>query len=344
METAPSNCRESPLPEDPMKLRRSIARRLALAWFCLASLAGAAERSVAQGVRPARALPPEEYSLTTKDGVQLRITYYPSSAGPQAVPVVLLHDFNETRAVLQPLAAMLNNPPPELAESLPPGPLPTPMAAVTVDLRGHGDSKTAFEGDSSFELDANRFGVADFQDMVLFDMEAVRSFLVERNDAGELNLNKLCVVGAGMGANVALTFAARDWAIPPLAARKQGQDVKALVLISPRKTFRGLSSVEPLKFPPVQQELSIYLAYGARDPKVAKDGENIQKIFARYHAEPPAEFAATRKDYFAYALPTSMQGSELVTAPEFGQAPRIAAFIEMRLGRRDFPHVVRIKR
>lgn len=327
-----------------MKLRCPTIRCFLLLCITLASLAGGAERSVAQGGRPPRALPPEEHSLTTKDGVQLRITYYPSSTGPQAVPVILLHDFNETRAVFEPLAAMLNYPPPELAESLPPGPLPAPMAAVTVDLRGHGDSKTAFEGDSSFELDANRFGVGDFQDMVLFDMEAVRSFLVDRNDAGELNLNKLCIVGAGMGANVALTFAARDWAVPPLAARKQGQDVKALVLLSPRKTFRGLSSVEPLKFPPVQQQLSIYLAFGARDPKVAKDGENIQKIFARYHAEPPAEFAATRKDFFAYALPTSVQGSELVTSPEFGQAPRIAAFLEMRLGRRDFPHVVRIKR
>ncbi len=327
-----------------MTLCRPIAVCIAIALFCFASLAGGVERAAAQAGRPPRGLPPEQHSLTTKDGVQLRITYYPSSAGPQAVPVILLHDFNETRAVFEPLAAMLNAPPPELAESLPPGPLPLPIAAVTVDLRGHGDSKTAFAGDSVFELDANRFEVRDFQDMVLFDMEAVRSFLVNRNDAGELNLNKLCVVGAGMGANVALTFAARDWAVPPLAARKQGQDVKALVLLSPRHTFRGLSSVEPLKFPPVQQQLSIYLAYGARDSKVAKDGENIQKIFARYHAEPPAEFAATRKDFFVHALPTSVQGSKLVTTPEFGQAPRIAGFIEMRLGRRDFPHLVRLKR
>lgn len=297
---------------------------------------------LAQAPRAGRPQPPENYSLTTKDGVQLAITYYPSTAGAQAVPVILLHDLNETRAVFDPLAQMLQNPPRDLAEDLPPGPGPVlPRAVVTVDLRGHGQSKTGFDADgAAVELDASRFRLEDFQDMVLYDLEAVRAFLVERNDAGVLNLNKLCVVGAGMGANVALTFAARDWAIPSLVARKQSQDVKALVLLSPRRNFNGLSSIEPLKFPPVQQRLSVFLAYGAGDPKVAKDCETMVKTFSRYHPDPPKEQIA-EKDFFVFAPQTRRQGSELLTSPEFDLAQKIAEFIEMRLGRRDYPHFVR---
>ena len=326
------------MTSSPRLLEKSVAAAIAAAL-----LVGMPSAADAQDGAPARTLPPAAYSLTTKDGVQLRITYFPSTAGEQAVPVVMLHDFNETRAVFTPLATLLQSPTQDIAESLPPGPPLQGCAVVTVDLRGHGESKTAVDGDLAVELDAAHFQVGDYHDMVLFDMEAVRAFLVAENDAGRLNLNKLCIVGAGMGANVALAFAARDWSIPPLAARKQGQDVKALVLLSPTRTFHGLSSIEPLKFPPVQQGLSIYLAYGAGDPKVAKDCKNIAKIFERYHPEPPRELMASRKDYFVFAPNTPRQGTELLTREEFAQLPRIAGFVEMRLGRRDFPHVVRLK-
>jgi pimeloyl-ACP methyl ester carboxylesterase len=292
--------------------------------------------------RPARPAPPEEFSLSTKDGVQLAITYYPSNAGTQAVPVVLLHDFNETRAAYEPLARFLQSPPPALVEDLPPGGPMLPRAVVTVDLRGHGDSKTAFNADGSLdELDATQFGVADFEDMVLLDLEAVRAFLLARNDAGQLNLNKLCIVGAGMGANVALAYAVHDWSVPDLAARKQSQDVKALVLLSPTRVFHGLSSAEALKFPPIQQDLAIYLAYGAATTRLARECETMIKVWERNHPEPPRADIPALKDFFVFAPQTQMQGTELLTTAEFGLGPRIAEFIELRLGRHDYPHYVR---
>jgi pimeloyl-ACP methyl ester carboxylesterase len=320
---------------------RTLSQRRFAAVLC-AALGGWSPHVEAQTPRAARIPSPESYSLTTKDGVQIGITYYGSNAGPQAVPVILLHDFNETRAVFEPLARLLQNPPADLQQDLPPGAAPQPRAVVTVDLRGHGQSKTAFDADGlPAELDASRFQLPDFEDMVLYDLEAVRSFLVERNDAGELNLNKLCIVGAGMGANVALNYAARDWAIPNLMARKQGQDVKALVLLSPTRMFHGLSSIEPLKFPPIQQQLSVFLAYGAGAPKIVKDCETMAKTWSRYHPEPPRQQIATLKSFFVFAPQTQRQGTELLTSEEFGLAPRIAGFIELRLGRIDYPHVVR---
>jgi len=305
-------------------------------------LASFAARTWAQTPPPGRLPAPEVHSLTTKDGVQLKITYYPSNAGEQAVPVVLLHDFNETRAVMEPLAEMLHNPPPELAGDLPPGPPMAARAVVTIDLRGHGESKTAFDdAGGAVELDASEFKLGDYQDMVIYDLEAVRAFLLAENDQGRLNLNKLCLVGTGMGANVALTYAARDWAIPPLAARKQGQDVKALVLISPRKSFNGLVAAEPLKFPPVQQDLSVYFAYGTGDAKLAKECETMVKVFEKYHPVPPREQAATQQDFFIFAPATQRQGSDLLNSQDFALAPRIVEFVEMRLGRIDYPFTVR---
>ncbi len=63
--------------------------------------------------------------------------------------------------------------------------------------------------------------------MIDQDLEACKSFLMDKNNAGELNINKLCVVGVEMGAVVAVDWAAWDWHWPRLATGKQGQDVKA---------------------------------------------------------------------------------------------------------------------
>jgi pimeloyl-ACP methyl ester carboxylesterase len=319
-----------------MTLVRLLSRQARLAAMVFAVVCP----QVAQGQPSTRRMPPPEpvkRTLTTKDGVQLAITYYASTAGRQATPIIMLHDFNETRAVFNGLAEELQNPPTARRGDKN---AVQPRAVVTVDLRGHGGSKTKFGPDGvAVELDANRFQTADFVDMVRYDLEAVRQFLIAENDAGKLNLNKLGVVGSGMGANVALLWAARDWATPPLAARKQGQDVKALALISPRWNFRGLELRGAMKFPPIQQRLSILLAYGADDRNFSKDGEILDKTFSRYHVEPPPDRVLERKDYFLLTPATNLQGTELLT--KHGLESAIAEFFEARLGRKDFPYVPR---
>lgn len=321
-----------------MSRRNVIFQSTALVRMLLAA-ACAWEASTAYG-QSRREFDSRQVTLTTRDGVELAATYYPSDAGRDAVPVVLLHDFNETRSVYDSLARSLqeggrrNSDGEQTVKS---------RAVVAVDMRGHGGSKTGFDrGGRSFELDAQRFVAQDFVDMVLLDMEAVRGLLVEENDRGRLNLNKLCVVGSGMGANVAVLWAARDWATPPLAVRKQGQDVKALVLLSPRWNFRGLKLVEPFKFPPIQQAVSVYLCYGANDAAVARDCRNIEKILNRYHPEPPSDQRA-KKDFFVDALDTTLQGTSLLAGREFDVAPRIAEFIQARLGLRELPYSQRKK-
>ena len=286
-----------------------------------------------------QAPPPVDQIVRTKDNVQLKLTYYPSTAGKDAVPVVMLHDYNETRAVFAPLALALQNPPvPEAASQ----PKISPRAVITVDLRGHGDSKAAIAPDGSeIELDAHRLRPADFEAMVLLDMEAVRSFLVQQNDVGALNLNKLTVVGSGMGANVALLWTAKDWATPPLPTRKQGQDVKAIVLLSPRWNFNGLNVAAAMKFPPIQRQVSVLLAYGSGDRAVAKDAEEMQKIWSRFHPAPPPDRAQQIQDFVVIARQTNLQATKLLNNEDFGIGPRIASFIEAQVGSKPFPWVQR---
>jgi hypothetical protein len=177
--------------------------------------------------------------------------------------------------------------------------------------------------------------------MVDLDMEAVRSFLVEENDAGKLNLNSLGLVGSGMGANVAMIWAAKDWAAPPLPVRKQGQDVKALVLLSPRWNFNGLMLREALRFPPIQRDVSVLLAYGANDKAITEDCQDIIKILSKHHPEPPADRVEQLKDFFIYAPETNLQGTKLLTSDAFGIGQKIFNFLEARLGRQAFPYSAR---
>lgn len=271
---------------------------------------------------------PKNSILTTKDGVQLGITYYASDERQEAVPVVLLHDYKESRAVFNGLARALQNPRDPESPSL---------AVITLDFRGHGESVTALgPGNQTYKIDAAKLRNNDYMAMVNFDMEAVRKFLVGKNDAGELNLNKLCLVGVGMGANVAVCWTAKDWSAPPLAVGKQGQDVKGLVLVSPKWNYRGLSLANPLKHPAIRAQISTMIVCGVEDKKATRDAKNIYKILERFHPEPPRDQREEKKDLFFVSLPTSLKGTELLTTPQFKMLSWLEGFIDARIVQKDY--------
>ena len=299
-----------------------------VAWNCWQ-----AAHVVAQGRRSGRDSNSESVSLDTKDGVRLKASYYPSELGKDAVPIVMLHDFKESRTVFEGLAQALQNPPSGESAS---------HAVLTVDLRGHGEStQVQGRGGQSLELEASRLDKQDFRNMVLYDMEAVRKFLVSKNDQGELNLNKLCLMGSGLGANVAVSWAAVDWSTPQLASRKQGQDVKGLILVSPEWSHRGLPLLKPLRHPGVRQRISMMIIYGAQDRKATKSAETVHKNLVRYHPDPPPEEGPEAKDLVLVSRPTALQGTRLLTDPTFGVLPAVDFFLDARLSQQDFEWVSR---
>jgi len=189
---------------------------------------------------PVRLPDPETKTLTTRDGGPLRITYYESGKGKESPVVILLHQKGGNRFVWQR----------GFAETL----QKDGFAVVTVDLRFHGESRgTQPPGGSAA---ATNLKPADYVAMVALDLPAVKRFLVEEHHAEKLNINKLGIVGADISAAVAVYFAQYDWAQLPYEDNSdfslrtpRGQDVKALVLISPDGKVPGLPISTPINKP-----------------------------------------------------------------------------------------------
>jgi pimeloyl-ACP methyl ester carboxylesterase len=278
---------------------------------------------------------PKEEVLRTSDGVDLATTYYGSLKGKDAVPVILLHGYKGSRGDFNELALALQA---------------AGCAVIVPDLRGHGDSTRMERGGSSIKLDASKLRKEDF--MMMFspgtsggppsgDLEAIKRFLMHKNNAGELNIEKLCVVGAEMGATIAINWAAADWSWPPLLGGKQGQDVKALVLISPQWSFKGVPITQALNSPAVRQNLSIMMIAGSEDAASTRDATRIYKIFEKHHTAAPQDDAAAaeQQDLFFDRPETPLRGTELLSekAKSLALNPRIAKFIELRLIKKKFP-------
>jgi hypothetical protein len=126
-----------------------------------------------------------------------------------------------------------------------------------------------------------------------------------------------------------------DWSWPVLATGKQGQDVKALVLLSPQyQVERGrLNMARPLENP-VQSRFSISIVYGGEKapPAAVRDARRIETSLKRWHKEQDQEKEQT---LFVDPLETSLQGTKLLTAPGVRIQELIAAFIQIRLVEKD---------
>lgn len=304
-----------------------------LPWFLTAILilgTLAAPDSLAQ--RRTRAPAPVPVKLQTKDGVGLQITYYGSTLGKDAAPVVLLHDHKATQGMLTSLAQRLQSPTDQDKHPS--------FAVVTVDLRGHGGSlkQTAPSGETR-EIDAAKIQRQDIVNMFA-DMEAVRSFLVGKNDAGELNLNSLALVGVGMGATVAVNWASADWLAPPLSTGKQGQDVRALVLVSPRWKYRGVGLQQALKVQPLKQNAAWMIVYGEQDTESAADARRLYRQLERYHPETTRGGTAQR-DLLLVGLPSGLEGSQLLSQSGAALEGQIIGFLAAHAGNQDHPWLQR---
>jgi pimeloyl-ACP methyl ester carboxylesterase len=284
--------------------------------------------------RAAVAAAGESAKVQTRDGVELSLTYYPSLAsrdpqlGKQVTPVILLHDEKDTQGMFSSLIDRLQQVGQDRTKPS--------FSVVTVDLRGHGAStrQTAPNGQTR-QLDAAKLSREDILAMSL-DLEAVRGFLVGKNDAGELNLNKLCLVGVGLGATVAANWAAKDWLAPPLLVGKQGQDVKALVLISPQWKYRGIMLQQAFRVTPLKQGAAWLIVYGEQASNQAADAKRIVRQLERFHPEPQSPQAPPRS-LDELPIKSGLEGSGLLSQEGQTIEDKIVDFLTTQVGSQDLP-------
>jgi len=181
---------------------------------------------------------PENVVLATSDGVKLTVTYFgPPVAEDEkakAIPFILLHEWEGDRSQLLQYGAFLQK---------------LGHAVIVPDLRGHGESTTVES--LKKPIDATKFRKNEISS-VQKDIERCKKYLVQRNNEGEVNIDMLTVVAVGGTSVLAVEWVINDWfAFPPISASgiKQGQDVKSLILVSPRKKLKGISLAVDWKHP-----------------------------------------------------------------------------------------------
>lgn len=223
--------------------------------------------------------PPEAQAITlpTTDGVDIGAWVYrvAEDTAPLAT-VLLLHDLGGSHETLEPLA-----------EALQAG----GCNVVVPDLRGHGKSqipklaRAAGEAGQASLLKSGDFaamaatsgGRVRDQSAIRGDVEVVRNWIKQQADGAAPSLDKLYVVGSGLGANVAATWTVLDAAWPPIASGPQGGHVKGLVLIDPAFVTKGFSIAKPLAVEPLKSTLPIMIIGGGEDRDASKVFDQLKR-------------------------------------------------------------------
>ena len=266
--------------------------------------------------------PPQSVTLVTKDRASIALTYFEGNAGKKTVPVILVHgatgpmgdgsgrDCNGLASFLQKQG----------------------HAVFVPDLRGFGDSQVQTVNGRKETLDPRRFRRQQYREMVDLDLEAVKKFVIEKHNQGELNVELLVVIGFDMGAVVALNWVHLDWNMPSFPNLKQGQDVKAMVLVSLMSSYKGLTIKDAIADQNVRRRISTLLAFGSGSPKIAAANRRLFKSLERTHPEilenDPDRLE--KQTLFKKELATSLQGTRLLAATNLGLKEAIGEFIQLR--------------
>lgn len=172
---------------------------------CLAGLCGLMWYAAAG----ASAAPPagQAVSFQAADGFRLSADYYPPSSTAGDAPfVILLHMYRSDRTAWAPLIEPLHA---------------AGLAILALDLRGHGESATTESRDRVIARES-----AIFREMQA-DLRGAYDWIVTQP---HIDRARFALVGASVGASVALQCAAKD------------RSVDAVVCLSPGLDYLGLDS------------------------------------------------------------------------------------------------------
>ena len=227
--------------------------------------------------------------LKTSDGVRLEMAYYPPK-GKAIATVILVHDLNGSEKSVRRLAAGLQE---------------AGCAVAVPDLRGHGNSKSEGHDVSKKKLMVNQIrmipasGGGRIRNFAAIkgDLETVRNWLQQKESEGDIDLDRLCIIGSGLGGTLAATWAVADWNWLPNTQGPQGQQVKAIILISPVWADQGISMTNALgartrdgrDIKPLLEDLPVMIIAGIKD-------RQSEQLFKRLKGARPMSWSQESAD------------------------------------------------
>lgn len=277
----------------------------------------------------------ESVKLVTEDGAQIHCTWYPSpkaaEQGKEVVPVIVVHGWGEERSLYDGLARSLQS---------------TGHAVMVPDLRGHGGStviltpvesrelRVEVEGDT-MKVNGKKMLPSDaLNAMVRYDLEAVKDFLFDKNNAEKLNIQLLCLVASEEGSIVALNWVAADWSWLQPALIPQGGHVKAVALVSPAMVFKGVNLQQTLTNHFIRDQLPVTIIVGEQDTSSNREARRFYMALNRARPSVPSRDKIRKRDLALIDVNSNLQGAKLLAVDAFEVDEKIASFIDERLVRR----------
>lgn len=230
----------------------------------------------AGGPAASERLPPNRVELATGDRLDLIAWHYPLRQGATPLAtVILIHDLGGSHETVEPLAQALQE---------------AGCGVVVPDLRAHGESVTAeMERAAGSRPPSALLKKQDFLAMVATgggrvrnqaslrgDIEAVRQWIAEQSGKG-VSLDRLYLVGSGLGAALAASWTNADAAWPPITSGPQGGDVKGLVLVEPAFSTKGFPILPAISQEPVKTKLPVMIIAGPNRRDADKVYEQMKK-------------------------------------------------------------------
>ena len=166
--------------------------------------------------------------MVTNDGVRIQGTYY-RPAATNAPGIVLLHMLGRNRQDWDAFARQLQD---------------AGYGVIAIDLRGHGESQ----------------GQREWGKMVQ-DAAIAVDFIRSRP---EIAPDYIAVIGASIGANIALNYAAQD------------PDIKGVALLSPGLDYRGVTTPDAAK---AYGKRPAFLAASSEDAYAYGSAQELGRIF-----------------------------------------------------------------
>jgi len=146
-------------------------------------------------------------------------------------------------------------------------------------------------------------GVADTRpDADMGQRNAAAATATPSGETRRIDVDRLVVVGSGVGAAIAAQWTMLDAAWPDIASGRQGRQVRGLVFVSPAWTTRGFTINSALAGEPVRRTLPVLVIGGSGDADAVK-------IYDQLKRQRPNEWFEQRVGQAAPAKATKLQGS-----------------------------------